>query len=275
MATFQHARLIRATFQHAWGGREKLGMHAPVYGSHMRGADSGGKLASTQIITCIHTYTVTEWRRSGTKIRSATNGSNTQFSASASKPHAPNHLCPQEMADPPTSAPRMCEHTRGRGAEMSKSAHLRSATILRICERSFKYWCCYKPLCQGLLSFQMKVVQPLVDLLWPSDTIWCHATWSTLVKVMALCLMALSHYLNQCWPIITFISEVLWHSALTCACNVQDIYPEHEFENHQRLQLHLPGVNEFRGLWCFKAGLCDILHWCSSDQKIWTMIWDW
>ena len=28
--------------------------------------------------------------------------------------------------------------------------------------------------------------------LWPSHTIWCHGSWSTL-------LMALSHYLNQCW----------------------------------------------------------------------------
>ena len=67
--------------------------------SHMRGADAGGELASTQIITCVHTYAVAERRRSGSKIRSATNASNTQFSTSASKLHAPNHLCPQEMAD--------------------------------------------------------------------------------------------------------------------------------------------------------------------------------
>ena len=99
----------------------------------------GGKLTSTQIITCVHTYAVAERRRSGSKIRSATNGSNTQFSASASKPRASNHLCIQEMADPPASAPRMCEHTRGSGAGMSKSARLRSATWTapRMCERSF------------------------------------------------------------------------------------------------------------------------------------------
>ena len=34
------------------------------------------------------------------------------------------------------SAPRMCEHTRGSGAGMSKSARLRSATAPRMCERS-------------------------------------------------------------------------------------------------------------------------------------------
>ena len=110
--------------------------------SHMRSrtrAEAGGKLASTQIITCVHTCAVAERRRSGSKIRSARNGSNTQFAASASKPRAPNHHCPQEMADPPASAPRalMCEHTRGNGAGMSKSTRLRSATAPRMCERSF------------------------------------------------------------------------------------------------------------------------------------------
>ena len=31
----------------------------------------------------------------------------------------------------------------------------------------------------------------------PSDIIWIHKTWSTLVQVMAWCLMAPSHFLNQ------------------------------------------------------------------------------
>ena len=102
----------------------------------MRGAEAGGKLASTQIITYVHTYAVAEGRRSGSKIRSATNGSNTQFSASASKPRTPTHLCPQEMAEPPVSALRMCEHTRGGGVGMSKPARFCSATTPRRCERS-------------------------------------------------------------------------------------------------------------------------------------------
>ena len=42
-----------------------------------------------------------------------------------------------------------------------------------------------------------------------SDTFWWHRTWSVLVQVMACCLTAPSHYLNQCWVII---SEALWHS---------------------------------------------------------------
>ena len=44
----------------------------------------------------------------------------------------------------------------------------------------------------------------------PSDTIWHWRSWSTLVQVMACCLTAPSHYLNQCWLII---SKVLWHSS--------------------------------------------------------------
>ena len=114
--------------------------------SRMCGADAGRKLASTQNITCVHSYVVAERTRSRSKIRSATNGSNTQFSASASKPHAPNHLRPQEMADLPASAPRMCQHTRRSGAGMSKSARPRSTTAPRICE------CCFTGDLWGVFS---------------------------------------------------------------------------------------------------------------------------
>ena len=46
-------------------------------------------------------------------------------------------------------------------------------------------------------------------VLWPSDVIWQQASRSTLAQVMACCLMAPSHYLNQCWLMII---EVLWPS---------------------------------------------------------------
>ena len=69
-----------------------------------------------------------------------------------------------------------------------------------------------------------------VNSLWPSDAIWRHRSGSTLVQVMAWCLTAPSHYLNQCWLII---SEVLWHSTEgNFTWNAQDIYPWHEFENY-------------------------------------------
>ena len=47
-----------------------------------------------------------------------------------------------------------------------------------------------------------------INSLRPSDVVW---QWSltTLAQVMACCLMAPSHYLNQCWLII---SKVLWQA---------------------------------------------------------------
>ena len=44
-----------------------------------------------------------------------------------------------------------------------------------------------------------------VNSLRPGDAMWCNRTWSTLVQVMAWCLMAPSHYLNQCRLIIKYI----------------------------------------------------------------------
>ena len=49
-----------------------------------------------------------------------------------------------------------------------------------------------------------------IHSLWPSDTIWRQWSGSTMAQVMACCLTAQSHYLNQCWLII---SKVTWHSS--------------------------------------------------------------
>ena len=61
-----------------------------------------------------------------------------------------------------------------------------------------------------LIQFKLQKWQyTSVNSLWPSDAIWRHRSRSTLVQVMACCRTAPSHYLNQCWLII---SEVQWHS---------------------------------------------------------------
>ena len=39
--------------------------------------------------------------------------------------------------------------------------------------------------------------------LWPSDAIWWHRSGSTWAQLLACCLTAPSHYLNQCWLIIS------------------------------------------------------------------------
>ena len=67
--------------------------------------------------------------------------------------------------------------------------------------------------------------------MWPSDAICRHRSGSTLAQVMAWCHQATSHYLNQCWFII---SEISWHSpGGTCRGNMEDIYPWYDFEKYQ------------------------------------------
>ena len=46
-----------------------------------------------------------------------------------------------------------------------------------------------------------------LNSLWPSDAIWRQGSRSTLVQVMACCLTAPSHYLNQCWLIISDVQR--------------------------------------------------------------------
>ena len=70
-----------------------------------------------------------------------------------------------------------------------------------------------------------------MNSLWPSDAIWRHRSWSTLAQVMACCLTAPSHYLNQCWLII---NTDQWH--LSKGSFTRDT-PANFFSN-------LPGANE-------------------------------
>ena len=48
------------------------------------------------------------------------------------------------------------------------------------------------------------------NALWPGDATSRNGTRSTLAQVMACCLTAPCHYLNQCWLII---NKVFWHSS--------------------------------------------------------------
>ena len=47
----------------------------------------------------------------------------------------------------------------------------------------------------------------IFHLLWPCDTIWRQMCWLILAQVMACCLTAPSHYLNQCWLAIAMSSS--------------------------------------------------------------------
>ena len=56
--------------------------------------------------------------------------------------------------------------------------------------------------CRGTWGCCARITR-LIKSLWPSDGIWWHRTGSTLAHVMACCLTATSHYLNQCWFIVS------------------------------------------------------------------------
>ena len=95
----------------------------------------------------------------------------------------------------------------------------------------------------------------VVNSLWPSDVIWRQGSWSTLAQVMACCLTAPSHYLNQCW---LMISEVLWHSPdSNFTENTWDIYLWNEFE----IYLFETVVKSPKGQWVNASGAENKILW--------------
>ena len=57
--------------------------------------------------------------------------------------------------------------------------------------------------------------------------IWQHRTGSTLAQAMPCCLTAPSHYLNQCWLVI---SKVTWYSSEGMTVTYEDTN-QHKIEN--------------------------------------------
>ena len=112
--------------------------------------------------------------------------------------------------------------------------------------------------------------------LWPSDTIWRHKSGSTLAQVMACCLTAPSHYLNQYWLII---SKIQWHPS------------ESNFTRHTSAIIHWNKLKNYlskillksrRGQWV-KTYIFICLHhvadmtsyWLSMFKKITNLIRAW
>ena len=63
-------------------------------------------------------------------------------------------------------------------------------------------WTCIFP-----NSWERPYARPSLNSLRPSNVIWRQGSWSTLAQLMACCLTVPSHYLNQCWQLV---SEVSW-----------------------------------------------------------------
>ena len=79
-------------------------------------------------------------------------------------------------------------------------------------------------------------------------------SWSTLVQVMACCLAATNHYLNQCW---LTCNRMLWHASQGNGyLNTQGINPQVVFEFTQP---HLPGANELSNGMTLEFALTHLL----------------
>ena len=77
----------------------------------------------------------------------------------------------------------------------------------------FMFFCCHSSAVFNIILYwttqlyiwnsvsQFTTVDNDLNLLRPSDAIWRHRSGSTLAQVMACCLTAPSHHLNQCWLI--------------------------------------------------------------------------
>ena len=117
-------------------------------------------------------------------------------------------------------------------------------------EEQFLEIICIFPLELELLDLLLRTVVDIVyfNSMRPSDNIWHPITGSTLAQVMAWCLMAPSHYLDQCGLIIC---RVLWHSAKgTSALDIlmKIITTRHLKIAQLRSKPYLLESNELKGL---------------------------
>ena len=87
-----------------------------------------------------------------------------------------------------------------------------------IFERDFSCWVFVK-----LYDFA-NLCHLIINSIWSTDVIWWHKSRSTLAWVMACCLMAPSHYLNQGWLLISKVPFITVSAqAINCIMNLKII----------------------------------------------------
>ena len=91
----------------------------------------------------------------------------------------------------------------------------------------------------------------LINSLGPSDAIWRQRSGSPLAQIMAWCLTAPSHYLNQCWLII---SKAEWHSSKGKFTRYTSAINHWNCMDYKYLKYHsnFPGANVLRPQ-CFQG----------------------
>ena len=100
--------------------------------------------------------------------------------------------------------------------------------------------------------------------LGPSDAIWRQRSGSTLAQVMACCLTVPSHFLNQCWLII---SKVEWNSSKGKFTKDNSVINHWNYLEVKYLKFHsnFPGANELNGP-SFAHSMRQNLH-CVTDPR--------
>ena len=107
-------------------------------------------------------------------------------------------------------------------------------------------------------NLPLPILQVWLNSLWPIYNIWWHRSGSALVQVMACCLTAPSHYLNQCWLLA---SNILWHSPgsnLEMTGQAPNLY--NEFEKYTFKISATPP----RCQWV--NGTCKHIYWTSNKK---------
>ena len=101
-------------------------------------------------------------------------------------------------------------------------------TGLSFCNTMCMLWNCLFKITNVRYWYIIRTSPVSLNSLRPSDAIWRQWSWTTLAQVMACCLTAPSHYLNQCWLIIR---GVLWHTSESSFAGIaQGIDSGYEFE---------------------------------------------
>ena len=101
-----------------------------------------------------------------------------------------------------------------------------------------------------------------INTLAPCNTILYFETWSALVQIMACCLMAPIHYLNQCWLIINV--SFYWRTFWRKCSKYQNSSATYLRITHLRLQPHFPEMNKLQNVE-FEPIICqNILVKCKS-----------
>ena len=86
----------------------------------------------------------------------------------------------------------------------------------------------------GMIIFNLGLSQthPSFNSLWPSHTIRRHRSGSTLAQVMTCCLAAPSHYMNQCWHLVSEVFFFLPSLGNKFTVSAQTIIVYYKFENY-------------------------------------------